>query len=330
MLGRVLGGIATSLLFSAFESWLVAEHFKRGFDESWLGSTFSLAVFMGNGLIAIVAGLLANTLVENFELGPVAPFDMAFTVLLIGGVIIFFTWPENYGQNNANKSALAQFKEAYDAIIGDHRIALLGAMQSLFEASMYTFVFLWTPALSPKGEKIPHGFIFACFMVTCMGGSALAGKFLNKQWTNMRVEKFMQYVFLLSSLCLIVPVFFHIEQDEKVENAGGITFEGGIQMIAFCLFEGLVGVFWPSMMTMRAHYVPEELRATIINYFRIPLNLFVCIVLYNVHAFPLSVMFGLCSCMLFVAYLCQRSLCATADKDGENGKSLDKQKLVDI
>jgi hypothetical protein len=32
MVGRVLGGIATSLLFSAFESWLVAEHFKVG-DE---------------------------------------------------------------------------------------------------------------------------------------------------------------------------------------------------------------------------------------------------------------------------------------------------------
>jgi hypothetical protein len=28
MIGRILGGIATSLLFSAFESWLVAEHFK--------------------------------------------------------------------------------------------------------------------------------------------------------------------------------------------------------------------------------------------------------------------------------------------------------------
>ncbi|GJP39786.1 hypothetical protein CLOM_g24127, partial [Closterium sp. NIES-68] len=28
LLGRVLGGIATSLLFSAFESWLVAEHCK--------------------------------------------------------------------------------------------------------------------------------------------------------------------------------------------------------------------------------------------------------------------------------------------------------------
>ena len=32
----------------------------------------------------------------------------------------------------------------------------------------------------------------------------------------------------------------------------------------------------------RSAYVPEEMRATIINVFRIPLNLFVCVVLYNV------------------------------------------------
>lgn len=39
----------------------------------------------------------------------------------------------------------------------DQKVALLGAMQSLFEGSMYTFVFLWTPALSPSGEHLPHG-----------------------------------------------------------------------------------------------------------------------------------------------------------------------------
>ena len=44
-------------------------------------------------------------------------------------------------------------------------------MQSLFEGSMYTFVFLWTPALSPKGERLPHGMIFACFMVASMAGA---------------------------------------------------------------------------------------------------------------------------------------------------------------
>ena len=64
--------------------------------------------------------------------------------------------------------------------------------------------------------------------------------------------------------------------------AVGISFQGQIQLVAFCVFEFCVGLFWPSMMKMRAAHVPEEMRATIINFFRIPLNLFVCIVLYHV------------------------------------------------
>ncbi len=65
-------------------------------------------------------------------------------------------------------------------MLADQRIALLGAMQSLFEASMYTFVFLWTPALSPNGEKLPHGVVFSCFMTACMAGSALTGLLIRK------------------------------------------------------------------------------------------------------------------------------------------------------
>jgi hypothetical protein len=36
------------------------------------------------------------------------------------------------------------------------------------------------------------------------------------------------------------------------------------------------------MMTMRSVYVPEATRSTIINVFRIPLNAFVCIILWKV------------------------------------------------
>ena len=43
MFGRVLGGIATSLLFSVFDSWLVAEHASRGFEPAWLSTTFANA-----------------------------------------------------------------------------------------------------------------------------------------------------------------------------------------------------------------------------------------------------------------------------------------------
>lgn len=41
LLGRVLGGVSTNLLFSAFESWMTTEHRKQGFPEEWLTRTYS-------------------------------------------------------------------------------------------------------------------------------------------------------------------------------------------------------------------------------------------------------------------------------------------------
>jgi len=84
--------------------------------------------------MAILSGLFAHSLVETFALGPVAPFDAAATVLLVGGAIIYFTWPENYGDaSHRNKNQQEIFKKAFDIITGDPKIALLGAMQALFE-----------------------------------------------------------------------------------------------------------------------------------------------------------------------------------------------------
>jgi hypothetical protein len=249
MIGRLLGGIATSLLFSAFESWAVAAHNAAGFEESLLSDLFTKAVFLGNGLMAIASGLLGNVLVEDFKLGPVAPFDAAIVVLLAGGVAIQLTWAENYGNKGSDMAKMlgAQFSQAlqtirsgarrlpigrlnavwcswgcafgasntlaciwratavfasheqqghavvccavlFCAVVADARVALLGASQALFEASMYTFVFLWTPALSPAGEKLPHGFIFAIFMTASMVGTALAGRLVR----SMPLELLMQ------------------------------------------------------------------------------------------------------------------------------------------
>lgn len=280
--GRVFCGIATSLLYSVFESWLVGEHTKRGFNSDWLGGIFSQAVFFGNGLMAIVSGLVGHSLVETASLPPVAPFDAAFLVLVVAAFIIITTWTENFGEAGAHTPATEGFQRAAKLIISEPKIALLGAMQALFEGSMYTFVFLWTPALSPNGEHIPHGMIFACFMVASMAGSALAGRLLS-QGSHIKVERYMQIVFLISAICFIVPVVYRQDANVGLNAADqSLSWEGKMQLVAFCIFEACVGVFWPSMMTMRSSYVPEEMRSTIINFFRIPLNLFVCVVLYNV------------------------------------------------
>lgn len=312
LLGRILGGVATSLLFSAFESWLVAEHNKRGFEQQWLSLTFSKAIFLGNGLIAIISGLFGNFLVDTVSLGPVAPFDAAACFLAIGMAIILSSWGENYGDPSENKDLLSQFKGAAVAIASDEKIALLGAIQSLFEGSMYTFVFLWTPALSPNDEEIPHGFIFATFMLASMLGSSFAARLMAR--SSPRVESYMQIVFLVSAASLLLPIvtnFFIVAPEVKT---GAISWGCSIQLLGFCVFESCVGIFWPSIMKMRSQYIPEEARSTIMNFFRIPLNIFVCIVLYNVNAFPITIMFGMCSIFLFVASVLQRRLQVITDK----------------
>ncbi|KAL1813696.1 hypothetical protein DCAR_0626062 [Daucus carota subsp. sativus] len=312
MLGRILGGIATSLLFSSFESWLVAEHNKRNFDQQWLSLTFSKAVFLGNGLVAIISGLFGNMLVDSLNLGPVAPFDAAACFLAIGMAIIMSSWSENYGDPSESKDLLTQFKGAAVAIASDEKIALLGAIQSLFEGSMYTFVFLWTPALSPNDEDIPHGFIFATFMMASMLGSSFASRLMAR--SSIKVEGYMQIVFVVSAASLLLPILTSLLVSPSNVKGGGIKFAGCLQLLGFCTFEACVGIFWPSIMKMRSQYIPEEARSTIMNFFRIPLNIFVCIVLYNVNAFPITVMFGMCSIFLFVAALLQRRLSVIADK----------------
>lgn len=95
MTGRITGGIATSILFSCFESWMISEHSKRSFPESSLNQMFYIQV-LGNGLVAIASGVLASTVTDYFKT-MTAPFDAAIVFLIIGGILIFFTWNENYG-----------------------------------------------------------------------------------------------------------------------------------------------------------------------------------------------------------------------------------------
>jgi hypothetical protein len=89
---------------------------QRGYDGELLGGTFSRAVFVGNGMIAIVAGLVAHTLVEMLGLGPVVPFDAAALVMVCGGVLVLLTWTENFGNSSEKKSFLEQLCSGAHAI----------------------------------------------------------------------------------------------------------------------------------------------------------------------------------------------------------------------
>ncbi|ELT90330.1 hypothetical protein CAPTEDRAFT_161785 [Capitella teleta] len=304
MVGRLLGGIATSILYSAFESWLIYEHNKRGFEPELLGTIFSHAV-LGNSMVAIGSGVVAQQVADQF--GYVSPFDVSLCVLVVMSILIIFSWVENHG--DAQASTMQSYSSAFKCILQDRKVLFLGLIQSLFEGAMYTFVLEWTPALTPaepevsgsarsllseeEGDDghigvIPHGYIFAAFMVAIMIGSSLF-KLLSK-WSSE--ESFMRFVLLTAALALLTPILY----------PGNQLFI----FIGFLVFEVCVGIFWPSLSTMRGRYVPEETRATIMNFFRIPLNaIVVMILLQNLSQ---QIIFSCCVGFLSIAVICQHLL----------------------
>jgi MFS transporter, MFS domain-containing protein family, molybdate-anion transporter len=283
MLGRLLGGIATSLLFSVFEAWLIRSHNDRQLKQ-YLGKSFSWAAY-GNSIIAIIAGLVANNAASSFPMvkvfeqanlyygGYLNPFDIALVALMVCGASAVTLWEENYGsqeETGTDDSESGETKgnsgkwydgmhQAFIIAMRNNEILFCGIISSLFEGSMYIFVFMWTPALTGGDSevKLPFGLIFSTFMVCCMIGSSLFGILMDMK---LKVENLAVYIFGVASASMLI-----------VAMSPSKT----ISFISMNLFEVTVGLYWPTMGTMKGGIVPESKRAAIYNLYRIPLNFIV-------------------------------------------------------
>jgi MFS transporter, MFS domain-containing protein family, molybdate-anion transporter len=141
LLGRVLGGISTNLLFSAFESWMTTEHRKRGFPDEWLTRTYSEAS-MVNGSTAVLAGIVAQVMEDMF--GQIGPFQGAIGLTVLA-LILVLRWEENYGEDESKNSndtshsnVYTQFLDGWKTTISDSRVWRIGMTQALSEGAMYT------------------------------------------------------------------------------------------------------------------------------------------------------------------------------------------------
>jgi len=191
--------------------------------------------------------------------------------------------------------------------VPDSKIIYLGVIQSFFEGAMYIFVFMWTPALeatSPwTNHVISHGWIFACFMICVLIGSTLFQFFLERHYMVERTSFFM---IVAAATSLIVPAFVQSHT---------------LCLVSFFVFEVCVGLFWPSLGFLRSKYVPEDCRATTMNFFRIPLNMIVVLVLYNIGQLSTFQVFMLCFSVLMPALLCQFLLMKVVQREASTGTS---------
>jgi MFS family permease len=158
---------------------------------------------------------------------------------------------------------------------------------------MYAFVFNWTPALDSEAIPPPHGLIFAAFMMACMIGASV---------TTIVGESVKAISRVMVTCLLAISTFCALSYSAGSSPSLQLTFFG------FLVFEFCCGLYFPSVGSLKSEIVPEHIRGTMYNIYRVPLNMVVVgLLLSNISMFQL---FMFCASLLTIALL---SICGIAN-----------------
>ena len=120
----------------------------------------------------------------------------------------------------------------------------------------YAFVSVWVPALGALyGEGLPHGLIFAMFMLCITAGGSL---FSASQF-GLGVPAVASLVLCAAFGAMLLPLVSPSPSFGRV-------------LAAFCLFEATIGAFNPAFGVLRAEAIPPGIQSTVMNLYRLPLN----------------------------------------------------------
>ena len=320
--GRLLGGIAYSILYTSFESWLIAEAEACRLPRSLLSRLFSVATFSNAGT-AVIAGLVGHMTVEILPHTAhnkfASAFDVAAVVLTLASAMALAAWGEQYG--DTMKSATQSLMQSCRNIRASRPLVALGLINSFYEAALYVFVFLWTPALerrsrlSGTGGAMGHGLVFSVFMLSKMTGSQA----FHAVSHHLSPGACLQLVFGGSACALAAPL---------------LTDSYELTLLAFCLFEALLGVYWPAIALVRCGSISDAQRASTMAVFRVLLNFLVITILPLAGGLPESLSFALAVgmlllCLVFVEVVKEAEL-AKEGGLGANGEGIALQDFESV
>lgn len=288
-LGRILGGVSTSILFSVFDSWLVTDFKERrlvekGCDLSRTYGTMSTI----NSVTAIASGVFSEALVSITGTRK-APFFASAALLLLAMQRISGTWKENHGTSATADNKGSCKETSLLEVFKRPSILALVLASTFFEGSMYLFVFFWVPTLKSvqkSAGELPYGFIFASFMASVMAASLTFNLVMQR--------KLLRYSRLLVGLLVLANfVFVKLSSPQRESTTFWL----------FCLFEACVGLYWPTTGYLKGHIIEDGIRAKVYSAMRVPLNIFVVASLVLTRdSGDFGKVFSTCSMLLTVAF----------------------------
>lgn len=283
IIGRILAGIALTLLWTVFESWMVTEYISRGFEDSSvpLSSMFGIMT-TSNCMAAILGGVLGHCMV--LALGSRKdPFVAGITLEAAAAFLMWKTWPENYGvqapENESLEDAAARKETAPGLQLGDPRIWALSFVGCCFEGTTFLVVFFWPGMLQEAHTNdhgdgdIPYGPAFSTFMAAMILGAWLFRN-LTKDHAAFRGQGEVQGWWIVrpsftTQSLLATSVFV-----AALSLLGMSLVTSELGTFAMCLlFEVCNGIYVPSIAFQRGLVVDESNRAGVYGLLKIPLFL---------------------------------------------------------
>lgn len=112
---------------------------------------------------------------------------------------------------------------------------------------------------------------------------------------------------MLALACAALTLSAHVLHAESSVYRQG---DGALHALvaAFLVFETAVGLYFPSIGTLRSKYVPDAHKGTMVNLFRIPLNLIVISTFLSMQRLGVSGALSLASACLAMACVAQSAL----------------------
>lgn len=300
--GRMLGGIATTLMYSVFESWMVTEYHHRRLDQSslTLSSMFGLMTTL-NSSVAIGAGLLGQ-LAVSFSQTKTSPFMASIILLGSAAWYMMGEWVgssmsarlrcmltliqnENHGDSASSTSStpskstlsillngelrcLSKKSDHSLTCVIDKRILVLGFISTCFEGSMYLFIFFWSAALKSAhlNSSTPTSDLPHGIIFASFMCSMMLGSLFFSIASALIKRSYLTTTSMLTITIGAAGSFLMIPIFVHSE---------ALTLWCFCLYELCVGVYYPCMGYQKGKVIDDGVRAQIYGVLRIPLNIFV-------------------------------------------------------
>ncbi|KAH6646538.1 hypothetical protein BKA67DRAFT_500545, partial [Truncatella angustata] len=284
--GRMLGGIGLSLLWTAFESWMLSEHKSRELEQSSIPMSSMFGIMTtANCMTAILAGLFAHCVV--LALGSKTdPFMIGLILDAVAAVLMLCTWNENCGAQLSSSVELnadtwmkkKSWLHEIASLFQNRKILILSLVSCCFEGTIFLLMFYWPGALqeahSLDGADVdvttPYGVIFANFMASMALGALLFGILMDESSGLENSARSLLPIVLLSGALLLAGLSFLTAALAKTET----------QLFgAFLVLEACNGLYVPGIAYQRGKIVSDAGRASVYGLMNIPLFVFVIIAL---------------------------------------------------